>query len=122
MIIGTLEVLDSRPTGPLTPEAQDAARDEVTAQVLERIKLTDRAMKSLKSQTRSLPEDNRAQFQAAAAEVAQRREVLRESLRVMRASRGDEWSTARSNVAVNYNSYVEATHRAAAAAAVSSNT
>ena len=38
-----------------------------------------------------------------------------ENLRVLRATSGDQWSTARTNVAVSFNAYVESTHRAEAA-------
>lgn len=113
--IGPLEVLESGPTGPMTPEAQQVARDEVTAQVLTRIQATDHIMHSLKTQARAESEEDQARFKAAADEVAQRREALRENLRVLRATSGDQWSNARSNVAVSFNAYVESTHRAQAA-------
>lgn len=114
--IGQLEVLDSGPTGPLDPDALHAARDEVTQQVLGRIKATDRVMRSLEDQAKSLDEDDRTRFKAAAAEVAQQRAALRESLRVVRATDGDAWTNARTAVSVNFNAYVQSMHRAEAAA------
>jgi hypothetical protein len=116
VIAGTLEMLDSGPTGPMSPEAMDAAREDVTTQVLDRIKTTDRAMRSLKKQTKTLDANTQTRFQSAAEEVAQRRVALRESLRAVRAAGGDEWTYDRSTVAVNYNAYVQSLRRAESAA------
>lgn len=118
--IGTLEVLDSGPTGPMAPDAIDAANAEVTAQVLNRIKTTDRTIAALRRQSKELDSGARAQFETAAAEVSTQRQALRESLKVVRASEGDQWTNARAAVAVNYNSYVQALHRAEAAARTTS--
>lgn len=115
--IGPLEVLDSGPTGPLTPSVLEAAREEVTAQVLDRIKATDRKMKSLKSLSKSLGAETQMQFKTAAREVAEHRAALRESLKVVRASGSEDWPQARTAVAVNFNAYVQSLHRAEAAAA-----
>jgi hypothetical protein len=117
VIIGPLEVLSSGPTGPLTPEARETARDEVTAQVLERIRATDREMRALKKQTNALDENGQTRFKLVAQEVAQRREALRESLRAVRANNGDTWADDRTAVAVNYNAYVQSLHQAEAVAA-----
>lgn len=110
--IGPLEILDSGPTGPMTPEAQTAATAEVTAQVLNRIQATDKLMASLKRQSKSMDEDARRQFKVIANTVAERRQALRESLKTVRAADDNEWSDARTAVAVNFNTYVQAQHRA----------
>jgi len=115
VIIGPLEVLDTGPTGPLTPDAQAAATDEVTAQVLTRIKATDKEMSALKSRAKSLDEETNARFKAAANEVAERRAALRENLRIVRAADGSEWNSARAAVAVSFNAYVQSLHQAEAA-------
>lgn len=110
--IGPLEVLDSGPTGPMTGDVLTAAREEVTAQVLTRIKATDKIMASLKRRSHSLDGEAQAQFQTVAQEVAERRRVLRENLKTVRAVEGDEWSNARAAVAVSFNAYVQSLHRA----------
>jgi hypothetical protein len=122
VIIGPVEVLSSGPTGPLTPEAREAAREEVTAQVLERIRVTDREMRALKKQTKALDESGQSRFKLVAEEVAQRRAALRESLRAVRANNSDTWSDDRTAVAVNYNAYVQSLHRAEAVASGPANT
>ncbi len=112
--IGPLEVLGSGPTGPLTPDARIAARDEATAQVLARIRATDHEMAALKRQAGSLDDGTRARFQAAAADVAQHRAALRENLKDMRAAEGDDWSAKRAELSVSYNAYVQSQHNAEA--------
>lgn len=112
--IGALEVLDSGPTGPMPADALEAANEEVTTQVLTRIKATDRAMASLRSRSKSLDDDTQARFKAAAADVAERRQALRENLKTVRSIGGEQWSNARAEVAVSFNAYVESLHRAEA--------
>lgn len=112
--IGTIEILDSGPTGPMTSEQTDAAKEEVTAQVLNRIKATDRTMSYLKSRAKGTDSDTQARFKVAATEVAERRAALRESLKTVRAADEAQFSTARAAVATNFNDYVAAQHRAEA--------
>ena len=119
--IGPLEVIGSGPTGPMTPEAQTVATDEVTAQVLARIKATDRLMTSLDRRSKDLDDAGRARFTTAAAEVQERRQALRESLKAVRAASDDQWSSARSAVADNFNAYVQSTHRAAGVVSTTGN-
>ena len=119
--IGPLEVIGSGPTGPMTPEAQTVATEEVTAQVLARIKATDRLMASLQRRSKDLDDAGRARFSSAAAEVQERRQALRESLKTVRAASDDQWSNARSALADNYNAYVQTTHRAQGAFSTNGN-
>lgn len=112
VIIGPLEVLDSGPTGPMTPDTRAAATDEVTTQVLDRIRTTDKIMSSLKTRSQTREPDAQVGFKATASEVAERRQVLREDLKTMRAANDDEWSNARTAVSVSFNAYVQSTHRA----------
>ena len=117
VIIGPLEVLDSGPTGPMTAAAQSAARDEVTAQVLGRIRATDKVMASLEQPSTSQNASAQVEFNAAVRAVAEQRHALREDLKTMRASTGDQWSNDRSTVSVSFNAYVQAMHRAEASSA-----
>ena len=71
VIIGPLEVLGSGPTGPMTPEARATARDEVTTQVLERIRATDKIMSDLESRSASLDKNAQVSFNTAATAVAE---------------------------------------------------
>ena len=112
--IGALEVLDSGPTGPLTPDVQAAARDDVTAKVLGRIQATDRIMAGLRSEAADLDPDTQARFKATAVEVDAHRHTLREDLKAVRAADESEWPAARSEVAVSFNAYVQSMHRAEA--------
>jgi hypothetical protein len=110
--IGTLQVLDSGPTGPMTPEARDAARQEVTTDVLNRIAVTDRVMAALKQRASNLDANTQAQFKTVASEVRERRQALRESLKAVRTADDAQWSDARSAVAVNYNAYAQSLRHA----------
>lgn len=110
--IGALEVLDSGPTGAMTPAARAAARTQVTNQVLDRIRVTDKIMISLTNQSESRDRDTQAAFKAAAREVAASRQALREDLKAVRAADDAQWSAARTAVAGSYNAYVQTLHRA----------
>lgn len=110
--IGALEVLDSGPTGVMTDAARTAARTQVTNQVLNRIRVTDKIMASLTTQSESRDRDTQAGFNAAARDVAASRQALREDLKAVRAADDAQWSTARTAVAVSYNAYVQTLHRA----------
>jgi hypothetical protein len=113
VIIGTLEVISSGPTGPITPEVRSADSAEVTGQVQARIQATDKSMAALKSRARALDETTKTRFDSAADEVAMRRQTLREDLKTMRTAGDDQqWASARTTLAASYNAYVQSQHRA----------
>lgn len=113
VIIGTVEVISSGPTGPITPEVRAADSAEVTGLVQTRIQATDKSMAALKARARALDDTTKTRFASAADEVALRRQTLREDLKTMRTASDDQqWASARTTLAASYNAYVQSQHRA----------
>lgn len=94
-----------------------ATRDQVTASVEERLGATSNLISELRTRANAASDNSKATFARALAEMRQREENLRASLRAAtKATSESSWGAAQSQLAQDYSAYARAVTEAEVAA------
>lgn len=94
--------------------ANAAERQQLAADINQRIEATSDAMATLKDDAKTLDDDIRADFKAAAKEVKASEKKLKKSVKAVRKASAETWAEKRAEVAADYESYLQSIARAEA--------
>jgi hypothetical protein len=109
--------LNSGPSSLAIHAASRTEREQLATDIDERVAASSKAMAAMKTQSKSLNGDARAEFKSAAKDVDAREKELHASLKAARDASDETWVDRRASVAASYEAYTQSVGRAEAIAA-----